>query len=500
MGGLKRLSRSGVTDNLSIKLGEPLSWANPAAGRAGYRQDQQWWGDTMEPAKVLSIREINRYIKMKLEGDVHLQDIWIRGEISNFTRHSSGHMYFTLKDESGRLKSIMFASHNQRLPFLPKDGMKVLARGGVSVYERDGQYQFYVTAMQPDGVGSLYLAFEQLKRKLEAEGLFAQAAKRSIPRYPKAIGVITSPTGAAVRDILITLQRRQPSVPVLLYPASVQGKAAAPSIVKAIETLNRLAEVDVIIVGRGGGSLEELWAFNEEIVARAIRASSIPVISAVGHETDFTIADFVADLRAATPTAAAELAVPHAMELRQELRSFELRMAKSLRLAVAAKRERWQRSARSPFFTQPRRALLARAEQLDRLRDRLRYRAEGHLARTRERLARLNGRLSAVSPAEQTAYARKRADSAARALELAMRGLLRERQKGFGAILRQLDALSPLKIMARGYSLAYDEDEKRLIRSISEVQPGDLIKVRLADGKLDCQVWGLQGEEIANGS
>lgn len=454
----------------------------------------------MEPARVLSIRDVNRYIKMKLEGDSQLQDVWLRAEISNFTRHSSGHMYFTLKDESGRLKSVMFASHNQRLPFMPKDGMKVLARGGVSVYERDGQYQFYVTAMQPDGVGSLYLAFEQLKRKLEAEGLFAEAAKRPIPRYPKAIGVITSPTGAAVRDILITLQRRHPSVPVYLYPASVQGKAAAPSIVRAIAAMNRLAEVDVLIVGRGGGSLEELWAFNEESVARAIRASAIPIISAVGHETDFTIADFAADLRAATPTAAAELAVPHAAELRQGIRSLELRMAKSLRLLLASKRERWQRAARSPFFTQPRRALLARAEQLDRLRDRLRYRAEGHIARARERHARLAGRLSAASPAEQAAYARKRAERAARGLELAMRGLLRERQKGFGALVRQLDALSPLKVMARGYSLAYDENEKTLIRSIADVQPGDLIKVRLADGKLDCQVWGLHGEEIADGN
>ncbi|MBB6730518.1 exodeoxyribonuclease VII large subunit [Cohnella zeiphila] len=453
----------------------------------------------MEPARVLSIREINRYIKMKLEGDLRLQDVWLRGEISNFTRHSSGHMYFTLKDESGRLKSIMFASHNQRLPFAPKDGMKVLARGGVSVYERDGAYQFYVTAMQPDGIGSLYLAFEQLKRKLEAEGLFAEAGKRPIPRYPRAVGVITSPTGAAVRDVIITLQRRHPSVPILLYPANVQGKAAAPSIVKAIAAMNRLAEVDVLIVGRGGGSLEELWAFNEETVARAIRASAIPVISAVGHETDFTIADFAADLRAATPTAAAELAVPHMAELRQSLQSLELRMAKTLRLQLERARARLAHSARSPFFTQPRRALLARAEQLDRLRDRLRHRADEHRARARERLARLDGRLRAVRPAEQAAYARKRADAAARGLALAMRGVLRERQKAFGGLVRQLDALSPLKIMARGYSLAYDEQERSLIRSIREVQPGDLIKVRLADGKLDCQVWGLHGEETEHG-
>ncbi|MED4602401.1 exodeoxyribonuclease VII large subunit, partial [Paenibacillus validus] len=268
----------------------------------------------MSGRTIYSIKELNRVIKNKLEADDALQNVWVRGEISNFTHHSSGHMYFTLKDADSRLKSIMFASYNQRLGFIPKEGTKVLACGNISVYERDGAYQFYVTQMQPDGIGSLYLAYEQLKKKLEAEGLFAPERKKPIPAFPRAIGVITSPTGAAVRDIIITLQRRYPSVPVLLYPVLVQGKQAAPSIVRAVEEMNRLNEVDVLIVGRGGGSLEELWAFNEEIVARAIYASVLPVISAVGHETDFTIADFVADLRAATPTAAAELAVPHHLE------------------------------------------------------------------------------------------------------------------------------------------------------------------------------------------
>ncbi|WP_231503503.1 exodeoxyribonuclease VII large subunit, partial [Paenibacillus sp. 1-18] len=256
---------------------------------------------------------------MKLETDQVLSDVWIRGEISNFTHHSSGHMYFTLKDEGSRIRSIMFATHNKRLPFVPKEGTRVIARGNVSVYERDGQYQFYATQMQPDGIGSLYLAFEQLKQKLDAEGLFDIARKRHLPAHPTTIGVITSPTGAAVRDIITTLQRRYPQAGIVLYPVLVQGKGAGPSIVKAIEAMNRMQDAQVMIVGRGGGSLEELWAFNEEAVARAIYASVIPVISAVGHETDFTIADFVADLRAATPTAAAELAVPHQGELRDQL-------------------------------------------------------------------------------------------------------------------------------------------------------------------------------------
>jgi exodeoxyribonuclease VII large subunit len=453
----------------------------------------------MDPAHAISIRDINRLIKMKLEGDSGLQDIWLRGEISNFTFHSSGHMYFTLKDEGARLKCIMFASHNARLPFSPKDGMKVLARGGISVYERDGQYQFYATAMQPDGIGSLYLAFEQLKKKLESEGLFREEFKRSLPLYPRTVGVITSPTGAAVRDILITLERRNPTVNVLLYPVSVQGVNAAPSIVKAIQAMNGLAEMDVLIVGRGGGSLEELWAFNEEAVARAIRASVIPVISAVGHETDFTISDFAADLRAPTPTAAAELAVRHSAELKQGLAHLEQRMAKSLSLLIGRARERWQHAARSPYFTQPRRSLLVQAERLDRLRDTLQYRMQAREAKAKERLSYLSGKLNAVNPMQQAAYARKRISSATRGLELAMNGILRQRQSEFGSIIRQLDALSPLKVMSRGYSLVYDEKEKKLIRTINDVQPGDLLYVRLADGKLNCQIWGIHGEEEPNG-
>ena len=320
----------------------------------------------MEEARIFSVKEITRYIRMKLESDGLLADVWLRGEISNFTHHTSGHMYFTLKDEASRIKCVMFAAHNRRLPFTPRDGTKVIARGSVTVYERDGNYQFYVTQMQPDGIGSLYLAFEQLKRKLEAEGLFDPARKRPLPRFPRTIGVVTSPTGAAIRDILTTLGRRYPQAKVALVPVLVQGEGAAPSIVRAIELLNRLGEADVMIVGRGGGSIEELWAFNEEIVARAIAASRIPVISAVGHETDFTIADFVADLRAPTPTAAAELAVPHVLELKETLEHLKRRMRGALAAAVESRRQRLERIRRSPVLLYPRRYLLAHAERLDR--------------------------------------------------------------------------------------------------------------------------------------
>lgn len=442
---------------------------------------------------VLSIKELNRYIKMKLEGDAGLQDVWVRGEISNFTHHASGHMYFTLKDAESRLKSIMFASHNQRLGFIPREGTKVIARGNISVYERDGQYQFYVTQMQPDGIGSLYLAFEQLKKKLEGEGLFTQARKRSIPRFPKAIGVITSPTGAAVRDIIITLQRRHPSVPILLFPALVQGKGAAPSVVRGIETMNRLGEVDVLIVGRGGGSLEELWAFNEEIVARAIAASRIPVISAVGHETDFTIADFVADLRAPTPTAAAELAVPHHLELKQQVFYYSQRLHQGLLQQLQRRQERLNRLRRSPYMTNPRRQLLVQpAERLDRLRDRLRFAVRERVTEAKQRSMRLERRLSAFNPREQAVFARRRSDMTARRLQQAMLSVLRGKKQDYGSLLRHLDALSPLKVMQRGYSLVYDEREKRLINSIGQVQIGDVVKVRLRDGSLQAHVWGME--------
>ncbi|WP_339816631.1 exodeoxyribonuclease VII large subunit [Paenibacillus sp. FSL R7-0216] len=448
----------------------------------------------MDQQRILTVKDLNRYIRMKLESDQVLTDVWIRGEISNFTHHSSGHMYFTLKDADSRIKCIMFASHNQRLPFRPKEGMRVIARGNVSVYERDGQYQFYATHMQPDGVGSLYLAFEQLKQKLDAEGLFAPGRKRPLPQFPKTIGVVTSPTGAAVRDILTTLGRRYPQAKVILYPVLVQGKGAAPSIVKAIQTLSAMGEADVLIVGRGGGSLEELWAFNEEQVARAIYESAIPVISAVGHETDFTIADFVADLRAATPTAAAELAVPHMAELRALLRQREQVLQQGLQHRLQQARERLRRLTRSPALTQPRRSLLQHAERLDRLSSRLTGRMETRLQLAGAAQDRLHQRLLRFHPKEALVFAGRRRREADRLLRQAMQGILREKSGQLASGIRHLDALSPLKVMARGYSLVYDERGERLIKSLSEVDPGDRITVKVTDGELDCQVWGMRPE------
>ncbi|WP_340010835.1 exodeoxyribonuclease VII large subunit [Paenibacillus sp. FSL H7-0690] len=452
--------------------------------------------------QVYSIKELNRYIRMKLDSDNLLSDVWIRGEISNFTHHGSGHMYFTLKDESSRIKAIMFASHNQRLPFIPKEGARVIARGNVTVYERDGQYQFYATHMQPDGIGSLYLAYEQLKSKLEKEGLFAEARKRSLPRFPKCIGVITSPTGAAVRDIVITLQRRFPQVAIVIYPVLVQGKGAAPSIVKAIGALNAMGEADVLIVGRGGGSLEELWAFNEEEVARAISASRIPVISAVGHETDFTIADFAADLRAATPTAAAELAVPHAGELAAQLLQLQQRLRQALQQRAQRGRERHSVLQRSLALAGPRRTLIQHTQRLDMLRERLQRSADARLSRSRERKAVLHHSLQRFHPRDSVAAARQLTDSLRRELMGAMQARLQEKRSRYVAEIRHLDALSPLKVMSRGYSLVYDEAEEHLIKSLTEVQLGDLVVIKMNDGQLNCQVWGMKedGKDDDEGS
>lgn len=449
----------------------------------------------MKDRRVLSVAELTRYLKMKLEQDPVLADVWVRGEISNFTHHTSGHMYFTLKDKASRIRSIMFASANRRLAFQPKEGMLVIARGNISVYERDGQYQFYIQHMQPDGIGSLYLAFEQLKKKLEAEGLFDESRKRPIPRFPRTVGVITSPTGAAVRDIITTMQRRFPQAGILLHPVLVQGEQAAPSIAAAIRRMNELAEADVLIVGRGGGSLEELWPFNEEIVARAIAESRIPVISAVGHETDFTIADFVADLRAATPTAAAELAVPHALELKQRMLQLSARLTQAVTGTVRAKRERLQRLAGHPCLRDPKRQLMAPAQRLDRLREQLGFKMESRLRQAAEQAAALNVRMARFHPRQQMELASGRLDHLTGRLVQSAGTRHRVSAHRLAVAIRQLDALSPLKVMQRGYSLVYDEKRERLIKSLDQVQLGDMVHIRLADGTLGCQVWAMEEEE-----
>lgn len=450
---------------------------------------------SQEQRNIVTVKDLTRAIKQRLELDPGLQQIWVRGEISNFKHHSSGHMYFTLKDETSRIRAIMFRSYNQRISFIPREGTAVLALGNVSVYERDGQYQFYVQEMQPDGIGSLYLAYEQLKDKLDKEGLFSQAYKKQLPSFPHTIAVLTSPTGAAVRDMVTTLRRRFPAVRIYLYPIAVQGKQAAPSIVAALEQVNRHQAADVILLGRGGGSLEELWAFNEEEVARAVFASHIPVIAAVGHETDFTIAEFVADLRAATPTAAAELAVPHHLELKQQQQQWRQRLQRSLMQQLQNKRDKLRSLQQSSCFKYPERHLLESAERLDRLRERLKYGMRELAGRSRSDWMKMERRLSAYNPMQQITYSKKRRLTIERQLSQAFLSMYRQYRLQLNGQLRQLDALSPLKVMQRGYSVIYDEQQKTIINRLAQVQPGDMIKVKLTDGELDCHVWSMKGEE-----
>ncbi|MCM3002421.1 exodeoxyribonuclease VII large subunit [Priestia koreensis] len=437
--------------------------------------------------QYVTVTALTRYIKRKFDVDPHLRDIWIKGEISNFKRHSRGHMYFTLKDESARMQSVMFAANNRSLAFQPQEGMKVMVRGEVAVYEPSGNYQVYVKEMQPDGIGSLYLAYEQLKERLEKEGLFSPQYKKSIPAYPTCIGVITSPTGAAVRDIMTTLRRRYPVARVILIPALVQGVKAGPSIIEAIQKANEMDMIDTLIVGRGGGSIEELWAFNEEEVARAIFQSHIPIISAVGHETDFTIADFVADLRAPTPTGAAELAVPHLSEVMERLKQRNIRMMRAVRERMTASKERLKNAQKSYAFRYPQRLLEQKEQDLDRMMDRLHKEMGRALQAKIDAKEALTQRLKRNHPQEKIKQAHEHTEMLTKSLSKEMQNLLKQKQLLFGSLASKLDALSPLKTMERGYSLVYNE-ENELVKSTKNITTGDKVNIRLTDGQIECEV------------
>lgn len=395
-----------------------------------------------------TVTQINNYIKAIIERTEVLQNVWIRGEISNLKYHSSGHVYLTLKDEGAALRAVMFKGAVMRLPFKMENGMKVSANGRIGVFERDGAYQLYIENMEQDGQGDLFRKLEELKKKLSLEGIFDEKHKKTIPRFPKSVGVVTSPTGAAVRDILNILKRRYPLAEVYLYPALVQGVNAAPSIVKGIEFFNTMHPVDVLIVGRGGGSIEDLWAFNEEITVRAVFASHIPIISAVGHETDFTLSDAAADLRAPTPSAAAEIAVPDKDELGINLEKYQKRL-KTLLLKKAEDSE--VRLNLISQRTSPE-SFLRRIENLMQLTDR------SFDLLVHSYSARVDKKTSLLS--EQAV---------------------------------KLDALSPLKVFDRGYSVAYSQD--KVLRSIKQVSNNDHIKIVLSDGKVSAQVTGIEDKK-----
>lgn len=403
----------------------------------------------MKTPLVLTVGQLNAYVKSILDGDGNLMNVFVCAEISNFTNHyRTGHFYFSLKDEAAVIRAVMFRSSAQRLKFMPQDGMRVLVRGRVSLYERDGQYQLYVDDMQPDGVGALNLAFEQLKEKLTTEGLFAPERKKPLPRCPLRVGVVTSPTGAAVRDIVNVLSRRFPLVEIILQPVQVQGEEAPGQIIRAVQLFNERQAADVLIVGRGGGSIEELWAFNNEGVARAVAASEIPVISAVGHETDYTICDFAADLRAPTPSAAAELCVPDAQGELEKIRLLRRSAGQAMHRRLEGEQQRLDALTARANLLEPDRLFERRRQAADALFHRLNKAASDLLLRQSGRLAPLTGKL---------------------------------------------DALSPLKVLSRGYAIAYAAHQP--VRSVTEVSAGDLLALRWSDGSARCTVLETERSE-----
>lgn len=390
---------------------------------------------------AITVSTLNQYIKNKIADDEYLNNILIKGEISNFKNHYTGHMYFTLKDEKSLIKCIMFKSYAMKLNFMPKDGMKVFIYGEVSVFERDGVYQIYAKAMEEDGLGDLYTKYQELKNKLEQQGLFDEEHKMQIPQVPKVVGVLTSQTGSVIRDIINVSTRRNPDVVIRLLPVPVQGEGAAQKIADGIEYMNKNRLADVLILARGGGSLEDLWPFNEEMVANSIYNSEIPIISAVGHETDFTIADFVADLRAPTPSAAAELAVPDVYELQQKIITYQNRLRMSLIKKVEVMKLRYEKAMSSFVFKEPTRKI-------------------------QENYIRIDNNVKKLHNLVSSKY---------------------ERNKNkFAKLVSELDAYSPLKTLSRGYTIT--QKDGKVIKSVNQLDKGDNIEIKFTDGNKNAVV------------
>ncbi len=398
----------------------------------------------------ISVTEINTFIKNIFECEPLLSDVLVRGEISNFKAHSTGHLYFSLKDTDSVIRCVMFKSSAQTLPFKPENGMKVIAHGRVSTFVRDGQYQLYCDSLDADGIGGLYIAFEQLKEKLLSEGLFDSGHKRAIPKIPKRVGVVTSPTGAAIRDMINVMGRRFPYAEILLYPALVQGEGAPKSLCDGIRFLNQIGNVDLIIIGRGGGSIEDLWAFNSEMLAYEIFNSNVPIISAVGHETDFTISDFVADLRAPTPSAAAELAVPDINELKRKFNNILTRESTVLNKEIERLRSKLERYSRSRVLTSP----------YNMIEDK---------------------RMAVLSISNR--------------LDNAVKSIIKDKNSAFTSTVASLEALNPMSVISRGYSAVFDENND-VVKSVDDIKSGSLVTMRLSDGSATAEV--IKTEKAGN--
>ncbi len=413
--------------------------------------------------KYITVTQLTRYIKYRIDNDVNLNEVFLKGEISNFKAHSRGHYYFTLKDDGSRINAIMFASSTKKIKFIPSDGMKVLVTGKISVFEANGGYQIYVNDMLEDGVGNLYIAFEQLKKKLEEEGLFDPSIKKKIPKIPRKIGVVTAPTGAAIKDIISTIKRRWPLAEIYLFPTLVQGEDAKEDIVRQIKNSANY-DLDTLIVGRGGGSIEDLWAFNEEIVARAIYECQTPVISAVGHEIDFTIADFVADLRAPTPTGAAEMAVPDIRDVRQLLNQMNIRLNKAMTNDIKRYRERLTFLRNRPILTNPITIYQNKELAFDGLLERLKYSGKTLIAVKEKELLSVKNSYALKSPFQ----------------------ILDKKANKYLQLVSKLETLSPLLTIKRGYSVTRCGD--KVVKSVKDVKKDDLLDIELSDGKIKTKV------------
>lgn len=413
--------------------------------------------------KYISISQLTKYIKYKIDNDIHLQEVYLKGEISNFKAHTRGHFYFTLKDEESRINAVMFSSNASKVKFTPQDGMKVLLSGKISVYPANGSYQVYVNELLEDGIGNLYIAFEQLKKKLAQEGLFDEYHKKKIPKIPMHIGVITAPTGAAIRDINSTIKRRWPIAEVILFPALVQGEFAKDSVIKQIKLADTY-QLDVLIVGRGGGSIEDLWCFNEEEVARAIYHANTPIISAVGHEIDFTIADFVSDMRAPTPTGAAEMAVPNKSDIDNYIKQLDIRLHKVIQNKINITKQRLEQIISRPVFKDPVSIYGIKEQQFSNLLDKLRYNIVSLYNTKNNEYQKLMQSMVFKNPEK----------------------LLEKEKNNYLMLLSKLETLSPVLTIKRGYSII--RKNGKIINSIKEVKTNDPLELEVSDGKINVEV------------
>ena len=439
----------------------------------------------MENNKYITVTQLNRYLKYKIDNDPNLGIVFLKGEISNFKNHTRGHFYFTLKDDTSRINAIMFQGNASKMKFLPVDGMKVLVTGRVSVYEASGSYQIYVDSMLEDGVGSLYLAFLQLKEKLEKEGLFKNEHKRVIPKIPQRIGIITAPTGAAIKDILSTIKRRFPLVETILFPALVQGENAKDDIVKKIKIANTY-DLDVLIVGRGGGSIEDLWPFNEEIVARAIYESKIPIISAVGHEIDFTIADFVADKRAPTPTGAAEMAVPDKTDIQSYLNQINIRLEKAIYNKIKIYHQQLNNLESSQIFKNPYRMYEIKEQMFDVLYEKLTKEIKLILKNKLDNLNMLKTSFVFKNPNVLVIDKVYLYNDLIKKININIEKIITLKNNNYINLLNKVEVLNPITTIKRGYSIVRIND--KAITSIKNIKKGDIVTSQLRDGNIKSEV------------